>query len=136
MSERAIELRGIRKSYPRFALQGVDLDVPSGSVLGLVGPNGAGKSTLLRILVGLVRADAGRVTVLGRPMPAEEAWVKGRVGFVSEDMALYGDATLAWHMRLVRDAPEGGTGAAPRSSSNVSRSTRIRRSAAFRGGST
>lgn len=107
MSERAIELRGIRKSYPRFALRGIDLDVPSGSVLGLVGPNGAGKSTLLRILVGLVRADAGRVTVLGHLMPDEEAWVKARVGFVSEDMALYGAATLGWHMRLVRDLSTG-----------------------------
>ena len=102
MSESAIELKGIRKSYPRFALRDVDLEVPSGTVLGLVGPNGAGKSTLLRILMGLVRADAGLVRVLGHPMPEEEVQVKARVGFVSEDMALYGGATLAWHMQLVR----------------------------------
>lgn len=107
MSERAIELKGIRKSYPRFALRVVDLAVPSGTVLGLVGPNGAGKSTLLRILMGLVRADAGRVTVLGRPMPVDEVWIKARVGFVSEDTSLYGDATLGWHMRLVRDLSAG-----------------------------
>jgi len=76
-------------------------------VLGLVGPNGAGKSTLLRILMGLVRADAGRVTVLGREMPAAERWIKARVGFVSEDMALYAAATLGWHMQLVRDMHQG-----------------------------
>ena len=107
MSDRAIELRGVGRRYSHFALQGVDLDVPDGSVLGLVGPNGAGKSTLLRILIGLVRADAGRVSVLGRPMPQEERWIKARVGFVSEDMALYGAATLGWHMRLVRDMSPG-----------------------------
>jgi len=107
VSDRAIELRGVGRRYSHFALQGVDLDVPDGSVLGLVGPNGAGKSTLLRILIGLVRADAGRVSVLGRPMPQEERWIKARVGFVSEDMALYGAATLGWHMRLVRDMSPG-----------------------------
>jgi ABC-2 type transport system ATP-binding protein len=107
VSEGAIHLCGVGKRYPRFALRGIDLDVPEGSVLGLVGPNGAGKSTLLRMLVGLVRADVGRVTVLGRPMPADERWIKARVGFVSEDMALYGAATLGWHMRLVREMHEG-----------------------------
>src|SRR5579871_719409 len=107
MSDCAIQMRGIRKVYPRFALRGIDLDVPDGTVLGLIGPNGAGKSTLLRILMGLVRADAGRVTVLGREMPAAERWIKARVGFVSEDMALYGAATLRWHMQLVRDMHEG-----------------------------
>jgi ABC-2 type transport system ATP-binding protein len=103
MSDYTIELSGVCKRYPRFALQGIDLTIAKGAVLGLVGPNGAGKSTLLRILMGLVRADSGRVTVLGREMPAEERWIKARVGFVSCDMALYGAATLRWHMQLVRD---------------------------------
>ena len=106
MRESAIQLRGVSKGYPRFALRDIDLEVPDGTVLGLIGPNGAGKSTLLRILMGLVRADAGRVTVLGRDMPAAERWIKARVGFVSEDMALYGAATLGWHMQLVRSLCE------------------------------
>lgn len=90
MSDLPIRVRSVLKRYPHFTLQGIDLDVPPGRVLGLIGPNGAGKSTLLRILMGLVRADSGDVAVLGRPMPAEERWIKARVGFVSEDMALYG----------------------------------------------
>ena len=107
MSDCAIALRSVGRRYPHFTLRDINLDVPDGTVLGLVGPNGAGKSTLLRILMGLVRADTGRVTVLGRPMPEEESWIKARVGFVSEDMALYGAATLGWHMRLVRDMGVG-----------------------------
>ena len=137
MSELAVELRGIRKAYPSFTLRDVDLDVPFGTVLGLVGPNGAGKSILLRILVGLVRADADRVTVLGRLMPDEDAWVKGLVGFVSGDMAFYGDATFARHMRLVCDLAGGWderraaelldtSTALPESSFSMERRTRLR----------
>jgi len=107
MGDCAIQIRGVSKRYSHFALRGIDLDVPSGTVLGLIGPNGAGKSTLLRILMGLVRADAGHVTILDHEMPAHEQWIKARVGFVSEDMALYGPATLAWHMQLVRDLHQG-----------------------------
>jgi len=102
-----IELRSVSKTYSRFALHDVTLAVPDGTVLGLVGPNGAGKSTLLRILMGLVRADRGSVCVLGRSMPEAESWVKARVGFVSEDMALYGGETIGWHMQFVRDMSVG-----------------------------
>jgi ABC-2 type transport system ATP-binding protein len=102
-----IDVRGVKKAYPQFALGPIDVQVEEGRVLGLIGPNGAGKSTLMRVLMGLVRADAGRVTVLGRDMPAFERWIKGRVGFVSEDMALYGAKTLRWHMELVAALHEG-----------------------------
>ncbi|MDT7570752.1 MAG: type transport system ATP-binding protein [Actinomycetota bacterium] len=58
--------RGLRKTYgATTALDGVDLDVPRGSVHGLLGPNGAGKSTLLRALLGLVRLDAGTIELDG-----------------------------------------------------------------------
>ena len=107
MSDMPIRIDRVRKSYPRFSLYDIDLHVPRGRVLGLIGPNGAGKSTLLRILMGLVRADAGEVVILGRAMPAEERWIKARVGFVSEDMALYGSKTLRWHMDLVASVHEG-----------------------------
>jgi len=107
VSEMPIKVRGVRKRYPRFTLQDIDLDVRAGRVLGLIGPNGAGKSTLLRVLMGLVRADSGEVAILGRPMPAEERWIKARVGFVSEDMALYGAKSLRWHMDLVASVHEG-----------------------------
>jgi ABC-2 type transport system ATP-binding protein len=103
MSQAAVRLEFVRKRYRRrFALEGLNFEAEEGTVMGLVGPNGAGKSTLLRILVGLVRPDSGRVTVLGKSMPAEERAIKSETGFVSEDMALYARATLRWHIEFVR----------------------------------
>ena len=103
----AIHLEQVRKRYPHFTLNGIDLDVPAGCTLGLIGQNGAGKSTLLRILMGLVRPDEGRVVVLGHSLPEQGRAVKARIGFVSEDMALYGGATVRWHMNLARSFHPG-----------------------------
>lgn len=75
-----IQVAGLRKRYgPVAALDGVDLSVEDGQVVGLLGPNGAGKTTALRILVGLVRADSGTVAIDGQPVG--RTWVGGeRVG--------------------------------------------------------
>src|SRR5580765_7304751 len=70
--------------------------------MGFIGANGAGKSTTIRILMGLVHQDQGTVHVLGHPMPEEQAAAKLEIGYVSEDMRLYGAATLEWHMRFIR----------------------------------
>jgi ABC-2 type transport system ATP-binding protein len=70
--------------------------------MGFIGANGAGKSTTIRILMGLVHQDQGAVHVLGFPMPSGQAGAKLEIGFVSEDMRLYGAAPLAWHMAFIR----------------------------------
>ena len=97
----AVKCEGVGKTYPHFQLGNIDLDLEHGNVMGLVGPNGAGKSTLLRIVMGLIGPDSGRVEVLGHPMPSEQIAAKYDVGFVSEDMRLYGSQTLEFHMRFV-----------------------------------
>jgi ABC-2 type transport system ATP-binding protein len=62
----AISASGLVKVFgPTRALDGLDLVVPTGEVHGFLGPNGAGKTTTIRILLGLLRASAGRVTLLG-----------------------------------------------------------------------
>jgi ABC-2 type transport system ATP-binding protein len=81
----AIATHGLRKSYGSLhALDGVDLQVPEGSVYVLVGPNGAGKTTLLKTLLDLVRAREGRAEVLGLDPVAEGPRVRAQVGYVPE----------------------------------------------------
>ncbi len=86
-----IELRGIRKRYgPVTALAGVDVAVLPGEVVGIVGPNGAGKTTLLKVLLGLVRADAGELRMDGAPFRPDPAF-RRRVGYMPQTAAFPGN---------------------------------------------
>ncbi|MEO5821057.1 MAG: ABC transporter ATP-binding protein [Vicinamibacteraceae bacterium] len=101
MTEPVIELAGVEKAFPFFRLSDIHLRLEAGQIMGFVGPNGAGKSTTIRLLMGMLRQDRGEIRVLGRSMPRDQAAAKRDIGFVSEDMRLYGGTTLAWHMRFV-----------------------------------
>ena len=72
MDTNAIEVRGLTKRYKDFALEGLDLALPYGCVLGLVGENGAGKSTTIRLIMDALERDGGTVTVLGRDNRSRE----------------------------------------------------------------
>jgi ABC-type multidrug transport system, ATPase component len=85
----AIEVRGLAKKHGSFVLGTLDLNVRQGYVTGLVGPNGAGKSTLIKLLMGLSAAGAGEIRIFGEKMPEQEAGIKARIGFVSEENTLY-----------------------------------------------
>ncbi len=102
MNDLSVQFDGVSKRYTHFSLENIHLELPTGSIMGFIGANGAGKSTTIRILMGLVHQDEGSVRVLGHPMPADQAAAKLDIGFVSEDMRLYGAATLAWHMDFLR----------------------------------
>jgi ABC-2 type transport system ATP-binding protein len=102
MNDISVHFEGVCKKYPHFSLENIDLELATGSIMGFIGANGAGKSTTIRILMGLVHQDEGTVRVLGHSMPADQAAAKLEIGFVSEDMRLYGAATLAWHMNFLR----------------------------------
>jgi len=85
----AVSTRGLRKTYRHrgrrvVAVGGLDLDVPLGGVHGFLGPDGAGKTTTIRMLLGLVRPDAGTVRVLDRPVPDALPDVVQRVGAIVE----------------------------------------------------
>ncbi len=103
----AIALKGVCKQYDGFALRDIDLELPTGQVMGLVGVNGAGKSTLLRLLMGLIRADGGEVEVLAQRLPRAQVAVKRDIGYASDDMRLYGGQTLRWHMNFIRSIYPG-----------------------------
>ena len=84
----AAQTRGLRKVFGRSggrpAVDGIDLDVPAGVVLGVLGPNGSGKTTLIRMLLGLCRPTAGTVSLLGAVMPERAGDVLPRVGALVE----------------------------------------------------
>lgn len=85
----AVTTDGLAKRYGRVsALDAVDLRIPDGAVYALVGPNGAGKSTLIRILLHLIRADAGRVSVLGLDARRAGAETRAQIGYVPESHEL------------------------------------------------
>jgi ABC-2 type transport system ATP-binding protein len=81
----AARARGLRKVYgSTVAVEGVDLDVPAGAVLGMLGPNGSGKTTLIRMLLGLTRPTAGEAELLGHPVPDGAAAALPHVGALVE----------------------------------------------------
>ncbi|AAZ59268.1 ATPase [Prochlorococcus marinus str. NATL2A] len=84
-----IKLRDLFKSYgPVMALNGLNLEVPKGSLYGLLGPNGAGKSTALRIICTLLSPDSGHVEVGGHNVLFEEKETRRRLGYVAQDVAI------------------------------------------------
>ncbi len=84
-TDHAIEIRGVVKHYGAIrAVDGLDLDVPTGTCLGLLGPNGAGKSTTLRLLTAQSIADRGEITVLGHPVPSESKQARAQMGVVPQ----------------------------------------------------
>jgi ABC-2 type transport system ATP-binding protein len=105
----AIDVRGLRKSYPgkpdpKVVLEGVDLQVPEGSVAALLGPNGAGKTTIVNILSTLVRPDGGTATVAGADVVKDPEAVRAAIGltgqFSAVDGLLSGEENLLLMARL------------------------------------
>ena len=97
----AFSLRGVSRSFSHFRLADLSLELPLGQIMGLVGPNGAGKSTTIRLLMGLLIPESGEIEMLGRRVSRDIADIKRDVAYVSDDMRLYGTATLGWHMKLI-----------------------------------
>jgi len=86
-----IRIEGLRKGFGRHeVLRGVDLNVPAGSIFGFLGINGAGKTTLIRLLLGLIRSDAGRCLVDGLDPQTDALEIRRRVGYMAENQTMYG----------------------------------------------
>jgi ABC-2 type transport system ATP-binding protein len=83
----AIEIRGLEKHYKGFDLH-LDLDLPKGCILGLIGENGAGKSTTIKAILGMIRPDAGEISVLGHDNSRNCAPVREEIGVVLDEAGL------------------------------------------------
>ena len=89
----ALQLRGLVKHFDRPAVDGLDLTVRTGEFYALLGPNGAGKTTTLRIVAGLLRPDAGQVSVLGIDALADPIAAKRDIAWVSDEPMIYDKLT-------------------------------------------
>ena len=97
----AVETQALRyRAGKNFAMEGVDLHVPAGAIYGFLGPNGAGKTTTIRLILGLLRATGGRITVLGESMPAARVSVLARVGYVPDRPHVHPSLTVGQSMEL------------------------------------
>jgi ABC-2 type transport system ATP-binding protein len=109
-STAAIEIRGLTKNYGDVrALQGLDLDVQTGTVFGFLGPNGAGKTTALSILAGLSHSTSGEATISGLNVEEQGMEVRQRIGFLRQDPRFYtwmtGRETLQFTGRFFEHDP-------------------------------
>lgn len=80
-----IEIEGLRKEFDGFALQNHSLAVEEGTITGLVGANGAGKSTTLKLILNLIRRDAGTIRVFGLDNREHEREIKQQIGVVFDE---------------------------------------------------
>lgn len=97
----ALELRGLTKRFDRPAVDSLDLTVRSGEFYALLGPNGAGKTTTLRIVAGLLRPDAGSVSVFGIDALNDPIEAKRLIAWVSDEPMIYDKLTPFEYLEFV-----------------------------------
>lgn len=101
-------LQGVRKTYGNVvALEGLDLEIPAGQVVGLIGQNGSGKSTFLKILAGLTTPDQGHLILDSKPIILDSAATAGRygIGMVHQEQSLIPNLTVAENIFLDKPHP-------------------------------
>jgi ABC-2 type transport system ATP-binding protein len=95
----AIQIRGVTKTFgPKVAVSNLDLDIPSGRLIGLIGSNGAGKTTTIRMVMSILFPDTGTIEVLGRPSAIES---KDRIGYLPEERGLYKKMKVAPFLEFI-----------------------------------
>jgi len=115
MPHSRLEVRGLRKNYgARRVVQDVSLDVKSGEVVGLLGPNGAGKTTSFYMIVGLVRADAGSITIDGQSIESMPIHQRSQLGlsYLPQEASIFRKLTVAENVRAVLELQRDPNGRA------------------------
>jgi ABC-2 type transport system ATP-binding protein len=95
MPELAVALKGVTRRFASVvAVNDVSLEIRRGEMFGLIGPDGAGKTTTIRLICGLLRTDAGKISVLGADPIVQHAAVTRTAGYFSQRFSLYGDLSI------------------------------------------
>ncbi|MBS0442183.1 MAG: ABC transporter ATP-binding protein [Proteobacteria bacterium] len=100
--ELAIDVRGLTKRFgTRTVVNGIDLAVQRGSIVGFLGPNGSGKTTTMRMLCGLLTPDGGEGRCLGLDFRRESAALKRQVGYMTQKFSLYDDLSIRENLDFI-----------------------------------
>ncbi len=95
-TEKLLETEGLVKSFGALqAVDGLNLCVGAGEMVGLVGPDGAGKTTTMRLLCGALTATSGRIRVAGYDLPKQVEQAREHIGYLAQRFSLYGDLTVS-----------------------------------------
>ncbi len=109
MTNTAIAVSGLRKAYgDKVVLDGIDLEVPAGTIFSLLGPNGAGKTTTVNVLTTLMRSDGGTVHVAGHDITTDAKAVRGAIGVTGQFAAVDELLTGQENLQLMVDLLGGG----------------------------
>lgn len=84
MSE-ILSIKQLTKTYPNFTLNKINLDIPNGTVVGLIGENGAGKTTLIKSILNITKFDSGSISIFGKDLVLYEKIIKNDIGVVLDD---------------------------------------------------
>lgn len=102
MTEFAIQAKNVIKKFGDFtAIEGINLNVPKGSIYGFLGPNGCGKSTTIRVLTGLLSPTSGEVDVLGLEIPRQSELLRLKIGYMTQKFSLYDDLTVKENLQFI-----------------------------------
>lgn len=98
MNEMILKVNGLNKSYDKFSLKDVNLQIPKGYIMGFVGRNGAGKSTTIKCMMDLISCDSGSIEIFGLDNRLHSNEIKRRVGYVGEEQYFYENMRVDWSM--------------------------------------
>ena len=99
---KVLEVSGLRKSYPGFALKDLSFSLPENSIMGMIGRNGAGKTTTLKSILGLVRPEAGSVRCFGLDWTENEREIRQRIGFSGGAVDYYKRKKISEIVKITR----------------------------------
>ena len=104
MTPSLLKIKNVKKAYRKYnlfgkevskfsALNGLNLNVNKGQIYGFLGPNGAGKTTTIKCIIGILEADSGEIIIDGKNIKNNELYFKNKIGFLPEQVGLYGRLT-------------------------------------------
>ncbi|NFN88483.1 ABC transporter ATP-binding protein [Clostridium sporogenes] len=99
--DKILEVKNLRKDYKNFSLENINFSLDRGYIMGFIGPNGAGKSTTIKLIMNLIKKDAGDIKIFGRDNIKYETEVKEKIGFVYDENYFYDHVNIETMKKII-----------------------------------